>query len=97
VVSRSFIDRYAWWIVPLPALFLGQVGVLYTLPSVLSDWRPYTEHIHRSADRLLVQAAPLALLLFVETVDTLSRRPVCGGEDLAVQANKEARPTGRAQ
>jgi hypothetical protein len=69
-------------------LLLGQVGVLCTLPYVFSDWQPYTEHIHRSADRLLVQATPLALLLFVEAVDALSRRPVFVGEDLAARANR---------
>ena len=72
----------------LLALLLGQVGVLCTLPYVFSAWRPYTEHIHRSADRLLVQATPLALLLFVEALDTLSRRPVFAGEDLAPQARQ---------
>jgi Dolichyl-phosphate-mannose-protein mannosyltransferase len=79
-----------WWLSPcgrgLLALLFGQVGVLYTLPYVFSAWRPYTEHIHRSADRLLVQAAPLALLLFVEAVDTLARRPVFAGADLAARA-----------
>jgi hypothetical protein len=49
------------------------------------------------ADRLLVQATSRALLLSVETVDALSRRPVFAGEDLAVQANKEALTAGRAQ
>src|SRR5919199_4093788 len=82
------------WLSPcgrgLLALLLGQVGVLCTLPYVFSDWRPYTEHIHRSADRLLVQATPLALLLFLEAVDALSRRPGFVGEDVAARANKEA-------
>jgi hypothetical protein len=72
------------------ALLLGQVGVLYTLPFVFSAWQPYTLHVELSADRLLVQAAPLALLLFVETVDALSRRSVLLGEDLAAQAKREA-------
>ena len=83
-----------WWLSAcgrgLLALLLGQVGILYTLPFVFSAWQPYTEHIHLSADRLLVQAAPLALLLFVETVDALSRRPAFVGEDVAARANKEA-------
>jgi hypothetical protein len=80
------------WLSPcgrsLLVLLLGQVGVLCTLPYVFSDWRPYTEHIHRSADRLLVQAAPLALLIFVEAVDTLARQPVVAGEDLAARAKQ---------
>src|SRR5919199_1336970 len=80
------------WLSPcgrgLLVLLLGQVGVLCTLPYVFSDWRPYTEHIHRSADRLLVQATPLALLLFVEAVDTLSRQPVFAAEDLTAQARQ---------
>jgi hypothetical protein len=83
-----------WWLSPcgrgLLVLLVGQVGVLYTLPFVFSAWQPYTLHVELSADRLLVQAAPLALLLFVETVDALSRRPVLVGEDLAAQAQKEA-------
>jgi Dolichyl-phosphate-mannose-protein mannosyltransferase len=82
----------AWFIAPcgrgLLALLLGQVGVLYTLPFVFSAWQPYTRHIHRSADRLLVQATPLALLLFVETVDALSRRPVFAGKARPARATK---------
>jgi hypothetical protein len=80
------------WLSPcgrgLLALLLAQVGILCTLPYVFSDWRPYTEHIHRSADRLLVQAAPLALLLFVEALVTLSRQPVFAGENVAAQAKQ---------
>jgi hypothetical protein len=83
-----------WWLSPcgrgLLALLLGQVGVLYTVPFVFSAWQPYTLHVQLSAERLLVQATPLALLLFVETVDALSRRSVFVGEDLAARANKEA-------
>jgi hypothetical protein len=92
------------WLSPcgrgLLVLLLAQVGVLYTLPFVFSAWQPYTLHVQLSADRLLVQAAPLALLLVVETVDALSRRPVFAGEELAVQANKEAlltRPGGHSR
>jgi hypothetical protein len=80
------------WLSPsgrgLLALLLAQVGILCTLPYVFSDWQPYTEHIHRSADRLLVQATPLALLLFVEAVDALSRRPVFAGNARPARATK---------
>jgi hypothetical protein len=81
-----------WWLSlcgrGLLALLLGQVGILCTLPYVFSDWQPYTEHIHRSADRLLVQATPLALLLFVETVDALARRPGFAGKARPAWATK---------
>jgi hypothetical protein len=87
------------WLSPcgrgLLVLLLGQVGVLCTLPYVFSDWRPYTEHIHRSADRLLVQATPLALLLCLEAVDALSRRPAKTGR--RGQQRGPLDPAGRAQ
>jgi hypothetical protein len=92
VALAGLLVLTVWWLSPcgrgLLVLLLGQVGVLCTLPYVFSDWRPYTEHIHRSADRLLVQATPLALLLCVEAVDALSRRPVFAGKARPARATK---------
>ena len=52
-------------------LLCGQLGI-YMVAFVFSGWQPYTAHVQTSLDRLLVQTVPLALLLLVEAVATLT-------------------------
>lgn len=47
----------------------AQIGA-YITSFVFSDWQPYTAHVQTSVDRLLIQAAPLAVLVLVEVVET---------------------------
>jgi hypothetical protein len=54
----------------LCAVLLGQLGV-YAMAYVFSSWSLYLVHIWTSLDRLLLQAAPLAVLVLVETAQTL--------------------------
>src|SRR5437764_740743 len=52
-------------------LLVGQLGI-YMVAFVFSSWQPYMAHVQTSLDRLLVQTVPLALLLLVEAVATLT-------------------------
>ena len=54
-------------------LLLGQLA-LYMLAFVFSDWQPYTDHLRTSLDRLLVQAAPLAVVALLEAAVALGAR-----------------------
>jgi len=88
LISKARLLSPAAW--GLAALLLSQVGV-YAVSFVFSDWQPYTAHIQTSLDRLLVQAAPLAVLLLVEVV-TLPRTalPVAAGVGAAPRSRSVA-------
>lgn len=51
----------------------AQIGA-YMTSFVFSDWQPYIAHVQTSVDRLLIQAAPLAVLVLVEAVETRASR-----------------------
>ncbi len=52
-------------------MFLIQLGV-YLVSYVFSYWTPYTLHIGSSLNRLMLQTAPLALLITVDAVCSLA-------------------------